>query len=73
MRRRDLLLVMSGAATMARTLAAQPRPVSVIGHISIGHISMYSATDFAAFVAALGEGLSETGYVEGQNLLVEHR
>jgi putative tryptophan/tyrosine transport system substrate-binding protein len=68
MRRRDLLLVMSGAATMARTLAAQPRPVSVIGHIS-----MYSATDFAAFVAALGEGLSETGYVEGQNLLVEHR
>jgi putative ABC transport system substrate-binding protein len=67
MRRRDLLLVMSGAATMTRTLAAQPRPVSVIGHIS-----MYSAADFAAFVAALGEGLSETGHVEGQNLL-EHR
>jgi putative ABC transport system substrate-binding protein len=65
--RRELLLLV-GAMAAARPLCAQQKAMPVIGHVS-----MYSVADFAAFVAALREGLSETGYVEGQNLLVEHR
>jgi putative tryptophan/tyrosine transport system substrate-binding protein len=68
MNRRELLLLMAGALIVVRPLRAQQKAMPVLGHIS-----MYSPADFAAFMAALREGLSETGHVEEQNLLVEHR
>jgi putative ABC transport system substrate-binding protein len=39
----------------------------------IGYLGSASATPNAPYVAALREGLSETGYVEGQNLAIEFR
>ena len=66
MRRRELLL---GATTMmaARAVRAQQKAMPVIGFL------WSSPGPWTPFVAAFREGLSETGYVEGQNLAVEYR
>ncbi len=63
MRRRELLLLAS-AMTAARPLRAQP---------VIGFLSSVSAESTAFRVTAFRQGLSETGYVEGQNLAIEYR
>ena len=47
---------------------AQQKAMPVIGWLSAGPPSMS-----AAVVVALRQGLSETGYVEGQNLAIEYR
>jgi hypothetical protein len=47
---------------------AQPNPTPVIGSLSGA-----SPGPYAPFVAALLQGLSETGYVEGRNLAIECR
>jgi putative tryptophan/tyrosine transport system substrate-binding protein len=66
MRRRELMLLLGGAMTAARSLYAQQKAMPVVGFLgSIGPI--------APQVAAFHQGLSETGYVEGQNVTVEHR
>ena len=54
--------------TAAGTLNPQQRAMPVIGMLGGG-----SSGAFALFVAAFDEGLSETGYVEGQNIAIEHR
>src|SRR5947199_2218459 len=69
MRRRDFMTVLSGALTVPRTLRAQQKAMPVIGYIGSG-----TSHDVASpFVVALRQGLSETGYVEGQNLAIEYR
>ncbi len=68
MNRRALLLLLGGAMTAARTLRAQQKAMPVIGYLS-----SVSPGPSAPFVAALRQGLSETGYVEGQNLAIEYR
>jgi putative tryptophan/tyrosine transport system substrate-binding protein len=68
MRRRELLLVLSGAVTAARALRAQQKAMPVIGFLGGA-----SPGPNAPFVAAFHQGLSETGYVEGQNLAIEYR
>ena len=68
MRRRELVLVVGGAMTIAPRLWAQQKAMPVVGHLSIG-----SPAAFAPFVAAFRQGLSESGYVEGQNVLLVHR
>jgi putative ABC transport system substrate-binding protein len=67
MRRRDVMILV-GAMTAARTLRAQQKAMPVIGYLSFA-----SPGPFAPFVAALRQGLSETGYVEGQNVAIEYR
>jgi putative ABC transport system substrate-binding protein len=68
MNRRELLLLLGGALTTARGLRAQQKTVPVIGYLSGG-----SPGPFAADLAAFRQGLSETGYVEGQNMTIEYR
>jgi putative ABC transport system substrate-binding protein len=68
MRRRELMLLLGGAMTAARALRAQQKAMPVIGSLAIA-----SPVPAAPFAAALRQGLSETGYVEGQNLAIEYR
>ena len=68
MTRRELMLVLGGMMTAADTLRAQQKAMPVIGFLSSA-----SPGPFAPFVAAFQKGLGETGYVEGQNLVIEYR
>jgi hypothetical protein len=68
MNRRELMLLLGGAMTAARALRAQQKATPVVGVLGLG-----SPGPFAPFVAALHQGLSETGYVEGQNVAIEYR
>jgi len=63
MRRRELLLLLGGAVTAARAPRAQQKAMPVIGFLGIA-----SPGPNAQSVAVFRQGLSETGYVEGQNL-----
>ena len=71
MRRRDLLTLIAGAATL-RPLAsgAQQKATPVIGILAV------AAPDNAGAqrnLAAFREGLAEAGYVEGRNVAIEYR
>src|SRR5882724_7877981 len=68
MRRRELMLLLGGAMTGVRAARAQQKALPVVGVLSSG-----SPGPFAPYVAAFHQGLSETGYVEGQNLVIEYR
>jgi putative ABC transport system substrate-binding protein len=63
-----LVLLVAGAMTAPRTLRAQQKAMPVIGWVS-----SVSPGPYAHFVAAFRQGLSETGYVEGQNVAIEYR
>ena len=62
------MTVLAGAAAYALAARAQQKATPVIGFLSGGAPPMADP-----FMAAFHEGLSETGYVEGQNLTVEYR
>jgi ABC-type uncharacterized transport system substrate-binding protein len=72
MRRREFSTLLGGAATASTVWPfaadAQQKPTPMIGYLG-------SATPGrgAPYVAALRQGLSETGYVQGQNLEIEAR
>jgi putative ABC transport system substrate-binding protein len=70
MRRRDLLKVFGGAAAASmaspRASRAQQPSLPVIGYLS-------AVNPPSHLVAALHQGLGDTGYVEGRNLAVEYR
>jgi putative ABC transport system substrate-binding protein len=68
MRRRELMLLLGGMMTAARTLRAQQKPMPVIGWLDGGSSGPNSSSG-----TAFRQGLSETGYVEGQNLAIEYR
>jgi len=68
MRRREVMLVLGGALTAARALHAQQKAMPVIGFLSSN-----SPGPTAPYMAAFRQGLSETGYVEGQNVASEYR
>jgi putative ABC transport system substrate-binding protein len=68
MRRRELIFLLGGSMTAARGLRAKQKAMPVIGYLGGA-----SPGPFAPFVDAFRQGLSETGYVEGQNLTIEYR
>jgi putative tryptophan/tyrosine transport system substrate-binding protein len=69
MRRRDLL-ILSGAAAVARPLKADAQTTTVP---AVGFLHPASREPFARLVTAFHEGLNETGFVEGQNVKIEYR
>jgi ABC-type uncharacterized transport system substrate-binding protein len=68
MTRREFVLLLGGAMTAAPAVRAQQKAMPVIGFLS-----SVSPGPLAASVAEFRQGLSETGYVEGQNLTIEYR
>jgi ABC-type uncharacterized transport system substrate-binding protein len=62
------MLLLGGAMTAALPLYAQQKAMPVIGFLGSG-----PPAPSAPFTAAFLQGLSETGYVEGQNLAIEYR
>jgi putative tryptophan/tyrosine transport system substrate-binding protein len=68
MRRRELMLLFGGAMTATRALGAQQTATPVIGFLTTA-----SPDRFAPNMAAIRQGLSEAGYIEGKNLAIEYR
>jgi hypothetical protein len=68
MNRRELMLLLLGVAmTAARGLGAQQKAMPVIGFLNVT-----SPGPLAPFAARFRQGLSETGYIKGQNVAIEY-
>jgi putative ABC transport system substrate-binding protein len=64
-RQRELVPVLGSAMMTARILRAQQKAMPVIGFLG--------SSSPGPNVAAFSQGLSDIGYVEGQNLAIEYR
>jgi putative ABC transport system substrate-binding protein len=66
--RREFVTVLGGAAAWPLAAQAQQPTMPVIGYLDTG-----SRTENAYLIAAFRQGLSETGFIEDQNIKVEYR
>src|SRR5262249_39747767 len=68
MRRRELIAGLVGAAAWPLAGRAQQPPLPVVGFLNSA-----SADGYASMTAAFAQGLREAGYVDGTNVIIEHR
>jgi putative ABC transport system substrate-binding protein len=69
MRRREFITILGGTAIVWPLAAsAQPTAMPVVGFVNAA-----SAKNYTRQLAAFLKGLSETGYVDGQNVAIEYR
>src|SRR6516164_1424076 len=65
--RREFIAGLGSAATLPVLARAQQLAMPVVGFVNAG-----AADGSEGYVAAFRKGLGETGYVEGQNVIVEY-
>jgi putative ABC transport system substrate-binding protein len=71
MRRREFITLIGGGAATAWALAADSQQLAKLP--AIGFLGTATADEYAHFMPGFHRGLSETSYVEGQNVVLESR